>query len=135
MLYVTTEENKRYFDKQLILSRKFRKIAFSEVALGGNSGMDSRRSSPYFLPGIPYSDGSMRLSQLAQLRGMHPDLIRRMIDNVSFISDYFRALKKADKVSIYRSVVNISNNFTVEHHLYYNYQNDSILQVHVTKIN
>ncbi|VDD94600.1 unnamed protein product, partial [Enterobius vermicularis] len=71
----------------------------SEVALGGNSGMDSRRSSPYFLPGIPYSDGSMRLSQLAQLRGMHPDLIRRMIDNVSFISDYFRALKKADKVS------------------------------------
>ncbi|VDK57717.1 unnamed protein product [Gongylonema pulchrum] len=25
----------------------------------------------------------MRLSQLAQLRGMHPDLIRRMIDNVA----------------------------------------------------
>ncbi|VDN83446.1 unnamed protein product [Brugia pahangi] len=35
---------------------------------------------------------------LAQLRGMHPDLIRRMIDNVSFIADHFRAMKKDDQV-------------------------------------
>uniref|UniRef100_A0A1I7WSQ9 Neur_chan_memb domain-containing protein n=1 Tax=Heterorhabditis bacteriophora TaxID=37862 RepID=A0A1I7WSQ9_HETBA len=41
----------------------------------------------------------MRLSQLAQLRGMHPDLIRRMIDNVAFIADHFRAIKKEDKIS------------------------------------
>ena len=41
----------------------------------------------------------MRLSQLAQLRGMHPDLIRRMIDNVAFIADHFKAIKKEDKVS------------------------------------
>ncbi|KAJ1373025.1 Dihydropyrimidine dehydrogenase [NADP(+)] [Parelaphostrongylus tenuis] len=41
----------------------------------------------------------MRLSQLAHLRGMHPDLIRRMIDNVSFIADHFRAMKKEDKIS------------------------------------
>ncbi|KAK6023328.1 Neurotransmitter-gated ion-channel transmembrane region, partial [Ostertagia ostertagi] len=38
----------------------------------------------------------MRLSQLAHLRGMHPDLIRRMIDNVSFIADHFD-YKKEDK--------------------------------------
>ncbi|CAJ0935692.1 unnamed protein product, partial [Mesorhabditis belari] len=57
----------------------------------------SRRPSPYFLT-IP-QDGQMRLSQLAQLRGMHPDLIRRMIDNLSFISDHFRAKKKEDQVS------------------------------------
>jgi hypothetical protein len=43
-------------------------------------------------------DTEMRLSQLAQLRGMHPDVIRRMIDNVAFISDHFRALKKESKV-------------------------------------
>ena len=51
-------------------------------------------------------DGQMRLSQLAQLRGMHPDLIRRMIDNISFIADHFRAAKKEDKVKsirIYKS--------------------------------
>lgn len=40
----------------------------------------------------------MRLSQLARLRGMHPDLIRRMIDNVSFIADHFRAMKKDNQV-------------------------------------
>ena len=44
-------------------------------------------------------DSEMRLSQLAQLRGMHPDVIRRMIDNVAFISDHFRALKKQSKIS------------------------------------
>ena len=44
-------------------------------------------------------DTEMRLSQLAQLRGMHPDVIRRMIDNVAFISDHFRALKKQSKIS------------------------------------
>uniref|UniRef100_A0A0N5AHD7 Acetylcholine receptor subunit alpha-type unc-63 n=1 Tax=Syphacia muris TaxID=451379 RepID=A0A0N5AHD7_9BILA len=73
--------------------------SISDVAIGDDSAAESRRSSPYLLPSSQFSDGSMRLSQLAQLRGMHPDLIRRMIDNVSFISDYFRALKKADKVS------------------------------------
>ncbi|KJH46086.1 Neurotransmitter-gated ion-channel transmembrane region [Dictyocaulus viviparus] len=69
----------------------------------------SRRPSPYFLT-VPWSveDGQkrtrgeinkMRISQLAHLRGMHPDLIRRMIDNVSFIADHFRAMKKEDKIS------------------------------------
>nr|AUO38744.1 nicotinic acetylcholine receptor alpha subunit 8 [Ascaris suum] len=60
---------------------------------------NSRRSSPYFMSIAQVIDGEVRLSQLAQLRGMHPDLIRRMIDNISFISDHFRALKKEDKVS------------------------------------
>ena len=41
----------------------------------------------------------MRLSQLAQLRGMHVDLIRRMIDNIAFISDHYRAMKSEDKIS------------------------------------
>ncbi|VDL69278.1 unnamed protein product [Nippostrongylus brasiliensis] len=70
----------------------------------------SRRPSPYFLavPTTIQDDGQkrtrgeinkMRLSQLAHLRGMHPDLIRRMIDNVSFIADHFRAMKKEDKIS------------------------------------
>nr|AFY08300.1 nicotinic acetylcholine receptor alpha subunit 8 [Oesophagostomum dentatum] len=70
----------------------------------------SRRPSPYFLtvPSTINEDDSkktrgelnkMRLSQLAHLRGLHPDLIRRMIDNVSFIADHFRAMKKEDKIS------------------------------------
>uniref|UniRef100_A0A1I7Z5B1 Neur_chan_memb domain-containing protein n=1 Tax=Steinernema glaseri TaxID=37863 RepID=A0A1I7Z5B1_9BILA len=51
---------------------------------------NSRRASPYFL----------NVAQvLAQLRGMHPDLIRRMIDNVAFIADHFRAQSKEGKVS------------------------------------
>uniref|UniRef100_A0AAF5Q6N1 Uncharacterized protein n=2 Tax=Wuchereria bancrofti TaxID=6293 RepID=A0AAF5Q6N1_WUCBA len=44
-------------------------------------------------------DGQVRLSQPAQLRGMHPDSIRGMIYNVSFIADHFRAMKKDDQVS------------------------------------
>lgn len=40
----------------------------------------------------------MRLSQLAHLRGMHPDVIRRMIDNVCFIAEHFRAQQRLDKV-------------------------------------
>nr|CDP97556.1 BMA-ACR-8 [Brugia malayi] len=63
------------------------------------SSSTSRRTSPYFLSISNLIDGQMRLSQLAQLRGMHPDLIRRMIDNVSFIADHFRAMKKDDQVS------------------------------------
>ncbi|CAJ0590969.1 unnamed protein product [Cylicocyclus nassatus] len=70
----------------------------------------SRRPSPYFLA-VPAGANDeeksktraevnkIRLSQLAQLRGLHPDLIRRMIDNVSFIADHFRAMKKEDKIS------------------------------------
>uniref|UniRef100_A0A0N5AJ91 Neur_chan_LBD domain-containing protein n=1 Tax=Syphacia muris TaxID=451379 RepID=A0A0N5AJ91_9BILA len=56
----------------------------------------SRRSSTYFLQ--TYS-GDVRLSQLAQIRGMHPDLIRRMIGNLSFISDQFRAFENDSRVS------------------------------------
>ncbi|VDN29336.1 unnamed protein product [Cylicostephanus goldi] len=69
----------------------------------------SRRPSPYFLTvsaGMNDEEKSktraevnkIRLSHLAQLRGLHPDLIRRMIDNVSFIADHFRAMEKEDKV-------------------------------------
>lgn len=66
--------------------------------LTSSKGSTSRRTSPYFLSVSNLIDGQMRLSQLAQLRGMHPDLIRRMIDNVSFIADHFRAMKKDDRV-------------------------------------
>lgn len=45
-----------------------------------------------------YVNSNLRLTQLAHLRGMHPDLIRRMIDNVGFIADHFRALEKEDSV-------------------------------------
>ena len=41
----------------------------------------------------------MRLSQLAQLRGMHVDVIRRMVDNVAFISDHYRAIQTENKIS------------------------------------
>jgi hypothetical protein len=40
----------------------------------------SRRDSPYFATQL--ADAELRLSQLAHLRGLHPDIIRRMIDNV-----------------------------------------------------
>ena len=59
----------------------------------------SRRVSPYFLNVSGMMDSETRLSQLAQLRGMHPDIIRRMIDNVAFIADHFRAKRKRDKVA------------------------------------
>lgn len=64
----------------------------------------SRRLNPHLRPSTLASSGSVRLSQLAKLRGMHPDVIRRMIDNLSFISDHFRAIKKADKVLYFYSV-------------------------------
>lgn len=67
----------------------------------GSRAPESRRASPYFLSIAQTVDGEIRLSQLAQLRGMHPDLIRRMIDNVSFISDHFRAMKKEDRVTFF----------------------------------
>uniref|UniRef100_A0A7E4ZW14 Neur_chan_LBD domain-containing protein n=1 Tax=Panagrellus redivivus TaxID=6233 RepID=A0A7E4ZW14_PANRE len=59
----------------------------------------SRRASPYILSVSSMVDSETRLSQLAQLRGMHPDVLRRMIDNVAFIADHFRAEKKESKVS------------------------------------
>ena len=46
-----------------------------------------------------YANKQLRLSQLAELRGMHPDLIRRMIDNVSFIAEHYRAQEAEDKVN------------------------------------
>uniref|UniRef100_A0A915MAV8 Uncharacterized protein n=1 Tax=Meloidogyne javanica TaxID=6303 RepID=A0A915MAV8_MELJA len=58
----------------------------------------SRRPSPFFVSStIP--EGELRLSQLAQMRGLGPDVLRRMLDNVHFIADYFRAKQKRDKVS------------------------------------
>jgi nicotinic acetylcholine receptor len=59
----------------------------------------SRRSSPYFLSVAQYLDSQVRLTQLAELRGMHPDLIRRMADNVAFIADHFRAHDKENLVN------------------------------------
>uniref|UniRef100_A0AAF5D1G1 Neurotransmitter-gated ion-channel ligand-binding domain-containing protein n=1 Tax=Strongyloides stercoralis TaxID=6248 RepID=A0AAF5D1G1_STRER len=77
-----------------------------------NTYPNSRRPSPYFLAftnnqgnnncmleGSELGDGEMRLSQLAQLRGMHSDLIRRMISNLAFISDHFKAKAKQSKIS------------------------------------
>lgn len=85
---------------------------------GGNN---SRRASPFFmsLGDTLVDDVDMRLSQLAQLRGMHPDIIRRMIDNVCFIADHFRAQQKHDKVILkikltfldFRKLVICSNGF------------------------
>ena len=43
----------------------------------------------------------LRLTQLAELRGMHPDVIRRMADNVSFIAEHYRGLIAEDKVCHY----------------------------------
>ncbi|GMR30088.1 hypothetical protein PMAYCL1PPCAC_00283, partial [Pristionchus mayeri] len=65
----------------------------SDIHLG------SRRPSPYFLSVPTIGDGECRLSQLAALRGMHPDMLRRMVDNIAFIADHFRARKKEDQVS------------------------------------
>nr|CAD2159579.1 unnamed protein product [Meloidogyne enterolobii] len=60
----------------------------------------SRRPSPFFVSAtIP--EGELRLSQLAQMRGLGPDVLRRMLDNVHFIADYFRAKQKRDKASFF----------------------------------
>ncbi|VDM54060.1 unnamed protein product [Angiostrongylus costaricensis] len=59
--------------------------------------VSDRGSSTSAVP--PSIEDGQKLSQLAHLRGMHPDLIRRMIDNVSFIADHFKAMKKEDKIS------------------------------------
>ncbi|GMS93904.1 hypothetical protein PENTCL1PPCAC_16079, partial [Pristionchus entomophagus] len=60
---------------------------------------NSRRASPCFLSVPNVGDGERRLSQLAQLRGMHTDLLRRMVDNIAFIADHFRAKKNEDQIS------------------------------------
>uniref|UniRef100_A0AC34F3F2 Uncharacterized protein n=1 Tax=Panagrolaimus sp. ES5 TaxID=591445 RepID=A0AC34F3F2_9BILA len=65
----------------------------------GSSTVNERRASPYILSVASMMHSETRLSQLAQLRGMHPDVIRRMIDNVAFIADHFRAQKKEQKIS------------------------------------
>uniref|UniRef100_A0AC35TGX9 NEDD8-activating enzyme E1 catalytic subunit n=1 Tax=Rhabditophanes sp. KR3021 TaxID=114890 RepID=A0AC35TGX9_9BILA len=71
----------------------------SNVTDPAGSILNSRRASPYFLSfGGELGDGEMRLSQLAQLRGLHQDLIRRMISNIAFISDHFKAKEKQSKV-------------------------------------
>jgi len=44
-------------------------------------------------------DTELRLSQLAQVRGLGPEVLRRMLDNVHFVADYFRAKQKRDKVA------------------------------------
>ncbi|CAD6189199.1 unnamed protein product [Caenorhabditis auriculariae] len=59
--------------------------------------MDSRRPSPFFIT-VPTASPTGRLTQISQ-HGLHPDLIRAMIDNVVFIAEHFRALKKEDKIS------------------------------------
>lgn len=56
--------------------------------------MPKRKLSCYFL-----LDCQLRLTQLAELRGMHPDVIRRMVDNISFIAEHFRAQQAEDKVA------------------------------------
>jgi hypothetical protein len=59
----------------------------------------SRRDSPYFASVTQLADAELRLSQLAHLRGLHPDIIRRMIDNVAFISNHYKNCQKKDKIS------------------------------------
>lgn len=41
-----------------------------------------------------FSNLQIRLSHLAQLRGMHSDVIRRMIDSIGYVADYCKALKR-----------------------------------------
>ncbi|CAB3399970.1 unnamed protein product [Caenorhabditis bovis] len=59
--------------------------------------MDSRRPSPFFLT-VPNTAAVRHLAMLKK-KGMNPDLIRNMIQNVAFIGEYFRALKREDKIS------------------------------------
>lgn len=54
--------------------------------------MDSRRPSPYFISVPPQLSAKLH-------DGMHPDLLRNMIDNVAFIAEYFKSLKMEDKIS------------------------------------
>jgi hypothetical protein len=39
-------------------------------------------NSPYFASVTQLADAEFGLSELAHLRGLHPDIIRRIIDNV-----------------------------------------------------
>lgn len=55
--------------------------------------MSSFMRSSFFL-----DNNVASLSQLAQVRGMGPEVLRRMLDNVHFIADHFRAKQKRDKV-------------------------------------
>jgi hypothetical protein len=48
----------------------------------------------------PHESTQMRLSQLAELRGRHPDHIRRLIDNVIFIAEHYRAKEMENQVDI-----------------------------------
>uniref|UniRef100_A0A183CGM3 Neur_chan_memb domain-containing protein n=1 Tax=Globodera pallida TaxID=36090 RepID=A0A183CGM3_GLOPA len=44
-------------------------------------------------------DTDLRLAQMAQVKGMSAEVLRRMVDNVHFVAEYFRAKQKRDKVS------------------------------------
>ncbi|PAV57647.1 hypothetical protein WR25_23289 [Diploscapter pachys] len=61
----------------------------------------SRRPSPYYITTKRdvmveqlERSSTIRLSHLAQLRGMHSDVIRRMIDSIGYVADYCKALKR-----------------------------------------
>lgn len=69
----------------------------NEESTISDTQISSRRMSPFFMS--VGGETEMRLSQLAHLRGMHPDVIRRMIDNVCFIAEHFRAQQRLDKIS------------------------------------
>ncbi|CAI5455681.1 unnamed protein product [Caenorhabditis angaria] len=60
--------------------------------------MDSRRPSPFFIS-VPNNLPPNGRSNSRRKKGMHPDLIRNMIQNVVFISEYFQSIKKEDKIS------------------------------------
>lgn len=73
------------------------------------SSFSCRRTSGPFFALSPRARGSvpdmqLRLSQLAQVKGMSPDVLRRMVDNVHFVAEYFRAKQKRDKVTPARGV-------------------------------
>ncbi|CAD5234849.1 unnamed protein product [Bursaphelenchus xylophilus] len=72
--------------------------SLSEVSISDLFNAESP-DSPFFENVTQMAETELRLSQLAQLRGMHPDTIRRMIDNVNFIANYYKDKQKRDKIS------------------------------------
>lgn len=60
-------------------------------------GEFNRRPSPYFMM-VSDHDREARLKDLALMKGMHPVVIREMINNISFIADHFATMEDEGKV-------------------------------------
>uniref|UniRef100_A0A915ICI3 Uncharacterized protein n=1 Tax=Romanomermis culicivorax TaxID=13658 RepID=A0A915ICI3_ROMCU len=80
---------------------KIKKMIHKNAACGERyrGSISNRRPSPYFISADEGTDKESRLRKLATSQGMHPMIIKEMINNVNFIAGHFAALEDGGKDS------------------------------------